>query len=232
MPVDSTCMKSKKRQQIGKALFEVLEDRRMMSATVSFADGVLNLSGNQSNTNSIKVKLIDDGQVRASINGTRKTVALSSVRKIRITGGDLADIISVDPNVKVRTAIRAGGGNDRVYGGGGKDDIKGGIGNDALDGRGGDDLITGERGNDTMVGGAGDDTMYGGAGNDVRAARMPMPRTSNNNPTPTGSNGNPTPASFLRAATIRRVRLRLPTIPAPRLSPARVPATRRRSSAR
>ncbi|MCC6597537.1 MAG: type I secretion C-terminal target domain-containing protein [Alphaproteobacteria bacterium] len=62
--------------------------------------------------------------------------------------------------------IRAGDGNDTVYGLDGNDTIYGGIGSDVLLGDGDNDTIYGEDGNDTIYGGEGNDTLEGGAGND------------------------------------------------------------------
>ena len=77
--------------------------------------------------------------------------------------------------------IRAGGGNDEVYGDagyvgqGGNDRLYGDSGNDRLHGEGGADTIDGGTQNDTLYGGDGDDwlsggadadTLYGDAGND------------------------------------------------------------------
>jgi Ca2+-binding RTX toxin-like protein len=77
--------------------------------------------------------------------------------------------------------IKAGGGNDVVWGDAGGDDlygedgndtIRGGTSSDRIWGGNGDDLIYGEDGNDNIQGdisistGSGNDTVYGGDGND------------------------------------------------------------------
>src|SRR5262249_36097850 len=63
--------------------------------------------------------------------------------------------------------VRAGAGNDFIYGKDGFDALYGGEGNDYIDGRGGDDFISGWAGNDSLVGGDGNDQLYGDTGNDV-----------------------------------------------------------------
>jgi RTX calcium-binding nonapeptide repeat (4 copies) len=92
------------------------------------------------------------------------------------------------------TTVKAGAGNDEiwgtkygetVFGGGGADTVIAGLGNDALYGEAGQDALFGGEGNDTVNGGAdidlidggnghdrldggdGDDLIYGAAGNDV-----------------------------------------------------------------
>ncbi|WP_276321514.1 Hint domain-containing protein [Palleronia sediminis] len=57
-------------------------------------------------------------------------------------------------------------GNDSVVGGSGADLIDGGEGDDALFGDGGRDTILGQAGDDTLSGQAGDDSLSGGAGDD------------------------------------------------------------------
>ena len=63
--------------------------------------------------------------------------------------------------------IRAGAGNDTVFGNQGHDQIYGGDGADLLYGGDGSDILLGEAGNDRLDGGSGDDTLTGGAGNDL-----------------------------------------------------------------
>jgi Ca2+-binding RTX toxin-like protein len=60
-------------------------------------------------------------------------------------------------------------GNDLVTSSGysGRQTIRAGSGNDIVYGLGSDDALYGEDGNDRLVGGAGNDALFGGAGNDV-----------------------------------------------------------------
>ena len=73
-------------------------------------------------------------------------------------------------------AIRVNGGHDTFYGNNYSDTIKAGYGNDyvfgyngndALYGETGNDYLAGMTGNDYLSGGVGADTMIGGYGNDV-----------------------------------------------------------------
>ncbi|WKD51643.1 hypothetical protein M8T91_13455 [Microbulbifer spongiae] len=63
-------------------------------------------------------------------------------------------------------SIRAGAGDDQVWGRNGDDILYGESGNDYLDGDAGDDRLDGGLGNDTLVGRVGSDTLVGGAGDD------------------------------------------------------------------
>ena len=60
--------------------------------------------------------------------------------------------------IQIDEVIRAGAGNDTVWGG---------RGNDQTHGEGGSDLLYGQVGSDKLFGGAGADRLYGGGGNDV-----------------------------------------------------------------
>ncbi|SEG21679.1 peroxidase family protein [Nitrosomonas ureae] len=60
--------------------------------------------------------------------------------------------------------LRAGAGDDTVWGDGGNDRIEGGAGNDSLNGGDGNDIITDVFGDDNIKGGDGHDVINGGAG--------------------------------------------------------------------
>lgn len=62
--------------------------------------------------------------------------------------------------------VRAGTGNDSLFGGGGNDSLFGDTGRDLIDGGAGNDRLFGGLGRDTLLGAAGDDTLDGGAGID------------------------------------------------------------------
>lgn len=75
-----------------------------------------------------------------------------------------------------RDNIRGGTGSDEIYGGDNNDTLFGDEGNDRIEGGDGNDVaygnddqddIYGQAGNDRLFGGAGDDTITGGEGNDV-----------------------------------------------------------------
>jgi len=90
---------------------------------------------------------------------------LPAIEALAVTYGTSAD----DTLVGYRSlddTIRAGEGNDQVWGRDGNDIIYGEAGDDYLDGDAGDDRIEGGAGADTLVGRAGADTLVGGAGDD------------------------------------------------------------------
>jgi Ca2+-binding RTX toxin-like protein len=67
----------------------------------------------------------------------------------------------------VRSTVRAGAGDDRLFGSTEYDGLFGGPGNDYLDGGKGGDSLFGEDGDDQLAGGDGDDHFSPGAGNDI-----------------------------------------------------------------
>lgn len=76
-------------------------------------------------------------------------------------GNDLIAGIQIDE------VIRAGWGNDTVWGGRGNDRVFAGNGNDLLVGQEGHDVLHGEAGADRIFGGAGNDVLRGGWGGDL-----------------------------------------------------------------
>ncbi|MDK2126955.1 calcium-binding protein, partial [Parachitinimonas caeni] len=96
-------------------------------------------------------------------DGTTLDSAAIEARTIT-QGTDAGDRLQGDRNTADR--IRAGGGNDTVFGLGGNDELKGEAGNDYLDGGDGNDTLDGGSEDDQLNGGAGDDSLVGGAGND------------------------------------------------------------------
>jgi Ca2+-binding RTX toxin-like protein len=62
--------------------------------------------------------------------------------------------------------VRAGTGNDTLFGGAGNDSLYGDNGRDSIDGGAGNDRLFGGLGRDTLIGADGQDTLDGGAGSD------------------------------------------------------------------
>jgi Ca2+-binding RTX toxin-like protein len=62
--------------------------------------------------------------------------------------------------------VRAGAGNDIIYGMDGNDRLNGQTGDDTIDGGDGQDTLFGEAGNDRLIGGGGDDILIGGLNDD------------------------------------------------------------------
>lgn len=140
----------------GTSIIEGLEHRRLMAATIEFADGVLNIQGDPNVANNIRVYTQPrTGNLVAIAGAVRKTVPLASVKSINATGGDGNDRIMLGDQLRIRATLSGGAGADQLYGGAANDTLLGGPGNDKLVGR---------RGNDRIVGGGGQDTYVGGPG--------------------------------------------------------------------
>ncbi|MFD8499016.1 calcium-binding protein [Amycolatopsis sp. NPDC059657] len=126
------------------------------------------------------------------------------VDSIEVDSKDGDDRIVISPNVDAPSTLRAGEGDDRVFGGPradrligddvaeagvaqtpGNDTLSGGPGNDTISGLGGNDTISGGPGNDTLNGDSGNDTLNGEAGNDTL-------NSGSGNDTASGGTGNDT----------------------------------------
>lgn len=83
-------------------------------------------------------------------------------------GGD--DTVIIDDDVKLRTRVEGGDGDDRIQAGGGRSRLFGGRGNDALVLGSGLGYAAGGEGDDTIIGGSGNGVMYGNKGNDLLIA--------------------------------------------------------------
>jgi Ca2+-binding RTX toxin-like protein len=165
---------------VGLNLVENLEGRMLLSADADFDHGTLRVRGFENSPNTIVVGNSTDGlKVNVSINaadsnGVARTLTASfpkniGINKVRISGGRLADNISIDQTTSafsIKTFIEGRGGKDSISGGNEDDVIVGGAGEDNLSGGAGNDLIFGRHGNDTLIGGDGNDTLWGGEGSD------------------------------------------------------------------
>src|SRR5262249_31699535 len=108
------------------ALFEALEDRRLMSS-VQLVDGMLILQGNANGTNRITVSPDSNGTtLYARANDAKGHYLLRDVKSIRVVGGEKADTVTIDKALKKSSFVRVGNGNDYVCGGSGSDTIIGG----------------------------------------------------------------------------------------------------------
>ena len=152
---------------------ELLEDRRLCSATAVLRRGRLVIAGTDDNPTTIVVSTTPDRrQVEVTIDG--KLIDLrpggpavnarrSRVRKVIVTTGAGNDTIQVgllDP-VPHRNRRRQFLGRAIVYGGAGDDNIQGGPQGDVLIGGPGNDTIVGGDNNDLIFGGTGDDHLLG-----------------------------------------------------------------------
>ena len=91
---------------------------------------------------------------------------------VGITGRNIEEIIGSEFNDAIRASgvigpVRAGAGNDVIFGGDESNEFWGDAGDDTLYGGAGDDRLSGGSGNDTLKGGIGSDSLDGGAGRDM-----------------------------------------------------------------
>ncbi len=147
---------------MSEGMFELLELRRLLSATLSNA-GALVVGG----TNSNDIIVVHKSGATTTVTLNNKATNFNGVVKtITVDGFNGNDTITLDATITVPTTLRGGLGNDTIAGGAGADNIQGADGFDSLTGNGGDDSIDGGSGNDTLFGNAGNDTLLGGSGND------------------------------------------------------------------
>ena len=125
-----------------------------MAATISFAEGVLNVQGDPNAVNNVRL-YARAGHLVATAGRVRQVVPLAGVLAISVTGGNLNDKLILGEDLRIKATLDGGAGNDYLYGGAGHDTLLGGLGNDRLVGR---------RGNDTLTGGGGKDIYVGGPG--------------------------------------------------------------------
>jgi Ca2+-binding RTX toxin-like protein len=89
-----------------------------------------------------------------------------AIERITADTGAGADTISIDPQIKTKTQLVGGRGDDVLVGGGGYALLSGGDGSDKLYARGSSSDLYGGANSDLLVGGTGIDRLYGGGGND------------------------------------------------------------------
>jgi Ca2+-binding RTX toxin-like protein len=156
-------------------LIQNLEPRRLLSGHGhgSVHGQTLRINGTTGNDAISIVLDAANKQAVVTNNGVVANVALSTFKKIEISGLAGDDTISSD--IAVSTKVRGGDGNDKITTGAGKDEVDGGIGNDTISSGAGRDELKGGDGNDSLSGGAdgdhlsggkGADELYGEAGND------------------------------------------------------------------
>jgi len=109
---------------------------------------------------------ISSGSLQVGFNGDNFSYDVNDVLDVRIRAHDGDDRVITDELVNTRIWVKAGAGNDLVYGGSAYDHIFGGLGNDRLYGGSGIDFLRGSVGNDRLYGDDGNDTLYGSDGDD------------------------------------------------------------------
>src|SRR5205823_11146206 len=112
------------------ATIQLLEMRRLLSGTVSFANGVLTVSG--SSINNVSSLSASGGGIVVKLDGV-SSAPFTSVKSIIIKGNDGNDTVTVGGGI-IGCSISGGNGNDTLRGGAGNDTLDGGAGNDLLDG--------------------------------------------------------------------------------------------------
>jgi Ca2+-binding RTX toxin-like protein len=153
---------------------ELLEDRRLYSATAVLRRSRLVITGTDDNPTTIVVTTSPDRrQVQVTIDGVlvdpnprggpTTGVRRSRVRKVLVTTGAGNDTIQIGllDQVPRRRQRRQFLGKAVVFAGAGDDTIQGGPQGDTLIGGPGNDTINGGDNNDMLFGGAGDDHLSG-----------------------------------------------------------------------
>ncbi len=146
-------------------LFESLETRQLMSASLDPLSKVLTIQGTSRDDVIVVAKVGD--KLKVTENGRSQYFTASKVGKIRAFGNAGRDEIKVDASVTTPAELHAGPGST-AFGFAGEV-LRGGSGNDTLyaDGSGTNVDLFGGGGNDALTGGAGDDVLIGRAGLDV-----------------------------------------------------------------
>ena len=187
------------------SIIEGLEDRRLLSADITFADGILKVEGDVGVPNQIRIfSQLRIGQLVAMAGSVRKSVPLAGVLAINVIGGDFNDRILMADTLKIPATLDGGAGDDQLFGGAADDTLIGGAGNDKLVGR---------RGNDYLVGGGGIDVYVGGMGRNQYDRSQPQPidyPDQNPVPDPGGGGGAVLQAPFPAGVVDRPITLQHP----------------------
>jgi hypothetical protein len=145
---------SKPVQRAVKPVIEALEQRQMLSASLSH--GRVTVDGGKHSDN-IVVRLSDDSTVlHVMVNNTDTTFAARKVTRLIISGNRGNDNIMLQEYNAPKIDIQA-----FIYGGRGNDTLTGGSADDFILGNKGDDDIAGSDGANHMQGNGGTDTIEG-----------------------------------------------------------------------
>ena len=129
-------------RRLGVCLPEALEDRRLLSATVSFnpETNELSVQGTPGD-DVIRVQHTATGAVEVFANGvrTRTNAETDFVYYVTVSGGDGDDRLDAGRYLLGGVTLDGGAGDDVLTGGDGPDRLAGGPGNDHLHGNGGED---------------------------------------------------------------------------------------------
>src|SRR6476620_483214 len=106
-----------RKSNVGNALFEALEDRRLMSS-VQLIDGMLIVQGNVNGNNRLTVSPDTNGTtIYARANDVKGHYLLKDVKSIRVVGGEKSDTVTIDKALAKSAFVRTGNGDDYVGGG-------------------------------------------------------------------------------------------------------------------
>lgn len=142
---------------------EQLEPRQLLAGVTLGSDGVLTLVAANNQGNLLEV-YTSGSNIVGRVNATTKSVAATSVKSIKMVGGNWNDTLRVSSAITKSTDMNGGDANDKIYGGSGADKIYGFDGHDTIYGNAGNDTIFGDAGNDYVDGGSGTDLLSGGSG--------------------------------------------------------------------
>ncbi|HSV15971.1 MAG TPA: hypothetical protein VLI90_17045, partial [Tepidisphaeraceae bacterium] len=142
------------------AILERLEDRQLLSTSVSFSNGVLTLNGDPKLANHLTVEQDPTGKnLGANAQGKLLSVSKGSVKQIVINSGSGADRIYIDNTIAIPTTINSGDGNDIIKAGAGNATVTAGSGRDWIAVHGAHTSVKIGNGDSTVLGGIGDDTI-------------------------------------------------------------------------
>src|SRR6059036_3921362 len=133
-PRPSPARRDRLKRAVPAGAAERLEERRLLSSSVSFSAGALTVTGDSSGPSG-DTTLIEtaSGTLSVKDNGTPiYTVAESTVNTITVNANTLDDTITIDGTVasRITTTLNGGSGNDTIKGGLGNDAMNGGADND------------------------------------------------------------------------------------------------------
>ena len=156
-------------------MIETMEPRKLLSA--SLKAGVLRATGEEMSANAITVALsTDKTKIDVTINGVLTSFNATKLRRVIVHGGELADTLTVNSDIKARQTLFGHNGNDTLTGGSAADETavkenrqRGVRGWTRLLGMGGDDTLIATGGRNFIDGGTGNDNLTGSAGRDMIA---------------------------------------------------------------
>jgi Ca2+-binding RTX toxin-like protein len=112
-------------------VFEAVEHRMHMSATLSSSGGLTVLGTFENDAITIDVNSAAN-RLTVTDNGVARDFALNKVRSVYVNMLEGNDSFSSSQSLFANMIIYGGGGNDNLFGGGGNDQIYAGNGNDTL----------------------------------------------------------------------------------------------------